>query len=856
VRSAIVVLSCLISQASALERSDLVLHVGVFDNPPIVFDSKQGYTGLAIDILKSIAQEQGWVLEYSPGEWRIQLERLEAGEIDILVGIAYTDARAEHYDFTEEALISNWAVVYHNAESAAKSLKDMENSRIALTTKSIHSQVFRDIMSQFGFAFTEIDVENYRQGMTAIDTGTADATVVSRVFSIINEGNFPNTVQTGIIFNPVEVRFAATQGRHRHILNTIDQTLKLEKRDDQSNYHRILAKWLNNRPGFSLPRWILNLGIFILLLIVILVVSNYLIHRRVNQRTLELRESESKFRQLAENIQEIFWIGSQDWLKIHYVSPAFKKIWGRDPHTLYVQPLSWLDAIHEEDRERVIAEVSKKAKGQLEPREFGEFRIVTPEGMTRWIHARAYPVMNESGEIVRIAGIAEDITKRKQSEETIRYIAYHDALTGLENRHSFEMKVVSAIEDAKDNSHTHAMLYIDLDQFKIINDIHGHTVGDSMLKALGASLLSAITSKTTIARLGGDEFGVLIENTTLDASTRIAGILMENIRSFRFNWGDYCFSVGASIGQVMIDQDRRSLTEIFSLADMACYAAKEEGRNRIHIYNDNDEVLLERRGEMQWVSRIERAIEEDRFILYRQSIVPLLDGKTVIHTEYLIRMLDQHDGLVMPGDFIPAAERYDLMPLIDKWVVCKVFTLIARQQHVSESGETDIHFINLSAQILSDSSFADFVLMLVDRHAIRPQSICFEITETAAVSKISIAIKFMQQLRAHGFRFALDDFGTGMSSFSYLNALPVDYLKIDGSFIRSILSDPLQGAIVEATLHISHAAQLEVIAEWIENDQVKQYLTMLGVNYGQGYAIDRPKPVERSGDSPTHYTGR
>jgi len=559
-------------------------------------------------------------------------------------------------------------------------------------------------------------------------------------------------------------------------------------------------------------------------------------------RTAELSESELRFRQVAETISEVFWIGSPDWRRVHYVSPMFEKVWGIERRRLYEDPAVWLESVHAEDRQILVEDITRKSNGDFSSVEMPLYRLVSSDGSLRWILARAYPIRDERGEISRIAGIAEDITVRKESEDKINFMAMHDALTKLDNRYAFEKNLLDLMSQKTAPASKHALLYIDLDQFKIVNDTCGHAAGDKMLRMLAATLQEAVTPYGTIARLGGDEFGVILRDTTLDQAKKISQILLDTIKAFRFIWLDNKFTVGASIGLVMMEDDEFSKFDLLSAADMACYAAKENGRNRVHVFTHNDAELVQRHGEMQWVSRLNQALEENRFVLHRQSIRRLQtsDRHDVCH-EYLLRLYDENNQLIFPDAFIPAAERYEMMPRIDRWVLSHVFEYLRiNEAALLENNSHPVAFINLSGQIFTDDLFHDFVIDETKRSHLNPANICFEITETAAVGNLLKATQFISKLREHGFRFALDDFGTGMSSFSYLKSLPVDYVKIDGIFIKDLLKDPMNSSIVEAVTHIGHNANLQIVAEWIEGDEVLEALTKIGVDYGQGYAIDKP----------------
>jgi diguanylate cyclase (GGDEF)-like protein len=426
----------------------------------------------------------------------------------------------------------------------------------------------------------------------------------------------------------------------------------------------------------------------------------------------------------------------------------------------------------------------------------------------------------------------------RRAQETIQHLAFHDALTGLANRHEFEAQVQAALRSVADGAR-HALLYMDLDQFKIINDTCGHEAGDELLRQLAVVLRAPVRDADTLARLGGDEFGMLLTHCDLEDAQQVAERMLQLVKDFRYVWQDKTFAIGASIGLVMLEERAQTLSDVLRIADMACYAAKDRGRNRVHVYRADDAELLQRHGEMQWVARLNRALEEDRFILFRQCIAPL--GKNSDrHCEFLVRMLDARGERVLPGAFIPAAERYNLMPAIDRWVVRNALSFLAQRGASAKTTATEISFINLSGATLSDDQFAAYVTEQIAAHGLSPALIGFEITETAVIANLRSAMHFIDKVKALGCWVALDDFGAGLSSFSYLKTIRADYLKIDGGFIKDMLDDPMDHAIVEAINHIGHVVGLKTIAEFVESDAIKQRLIEIGVDYAQGYAIERP----------------
>ncbi len=457
------------------------------------------------------------------------------------------------------------------------------------------------------------------------------------------------------------------------------------------------------------------------------------------------------------------------------------------------------------------------------------------------IEDTAAPIRNGNGEIVGAILVFRDVTDQRQMQEQLSWQASHDPLTGLANRREFELLLERLLASAKEQDKRHALLYIDLDQFKVINDTCGHVAGDELLRQVAGLMRPQIRDSDTLARLGGDEFGILLEGCSGAQAEQIAHKLLQSLEDFRFVWQDKTFRVGISIGLVGIHADRGSASAVLSIADAACYMAKDKGRNRVWIHQDDDRETARRQGEMEWVSRIMRAFDENRFVLYFQRVVPLAGASTDMPCrEVLVRMLDEKGELVPPMAFIPAAERFGVMSTVDRWVVKTAFDWLA--EHPSEEGLS----INLSGQSLGDEGFLNFVEEQFRATRVSPRRICFEITETAAIANWNRATHFIAALRVLGCRFALDDFGSGMSSFGYLKSLAVDFIKIDGAFVRDMIDDEVDYAMVEAVNRIGHVMGIRTTAEYVENDQILEKLRELGVDFAQGFGIHAPQPLEHA----------
>jgi diguanylate cyclase (GGDEF)-like protein/PAS domain S-box-containing protein len=465
--------------------------------------------------------------------------------------------------------------------------------------------------------------------------------------------------------------------------------------------------------------------------------------------------------------------------------------------------------------------------------------LISRSGHRVAIEDTAAPIRDSAGRTRGAVIVFHDVSHERQLRHELSWQASHDALTGLINRREFEFQVAAALASAKTEQDTHALLYLDLDQFKIVNDTCGHGAGDVLLQHLADLLQSHMRDSDVLARLGGDELGVLLLNCPTRQALALAEKLRGAIKDYRFVWEQNTFEVGVSIGLVTIDENSKSTSELLSAADQACYVAKEQGRNRVHFYQETDLVQAKRHGEILWISRLNDAFDKHRFQLFVQPIGSLSGGDTR-HAEVLLRMRNDDDILVLPGAFIPAAERNDLMVSIDRWVIEAVCRYLMTQRERTPPTDQKSHTvfsINLSGASLNDDQLHDFILKQFSHFGTHPSQICFEITETAAIASLNKAKLFMTRLQGLGVQFSLDDFGSGLSSFAYLKTLPVNFLKIDGLFVRDIATNEINRAMVSAINEVGHVMGIRTVAEYVETPEILAVVRSIGIDFAQGYAI-------------------
>jgi len=542
--------------------------------------------------------------------------------------------------------------------------------------------------------------------------------------------------------------------------------------------------------------------------------------------------------------------------RVDYLNPVAERYLGWSTLDAHGKPLAEVYRVIDERSGNVIDPLA----GGLDAAPEGEpvsVRLVDRKGRECPIRYSHAPIRWRDGTVHGMIVVFHDVSQVRAMAQQLIWQASHDALTGLVNRREFERRLSELIDTAKTQSKEHALLFLDLDNFKAVNDTCGHAAGDELLRQLTSVMQTRMRGSDTLARLGGDEFGALLESCLTEQAVRVANALRETIREFRFVWQDKTFSVGVSIGLVPLNAESRDANNVLTLADVCCYEAKNRGRDRVQVYRPQDRDYTGRHSDLQVVSQINRAFELGQFRLYRQFIMPVNPARGMPpHHEVLVRMLDRGGNLIPPTGFMPAAERYNLLTSIERWVVSALVEYLHRQwlsggipREPDLRGERGYYSVNISGASINDKSFPDFLRNLLTRYELPHGLLCFEITETTAISNLTKAAELMHELKGMGCRFALDDFGTGMSSFAYLKYLPVDYLKIAGMFIKDMETDAMDHAIVDSVNRIGHILGMQTVAESVEDAATLSRLKEMGVDYAQGYFISEPEAL---GAEPGH----
>jgi diguanylate cyclase (GGDEF)-like protein/PAS domain S-box-containing protein len=525
-----------------------------------------------------------------------------------------------------------------------------------------------------------------------------------------------------------------------------------------------------------------------------------------------------------------------------YLNPAAEKLLGVARAQALGRMLEEVVGLVDQNDRKLLAEPVREAvSGGAQPHNVSRRAVLLGKssGEERAIELGASPLRDDDGELAGAVILLHDVTELRGLHRQMSYQATHDALTGLVNRREFERRLAEAGETARRGEATHMLCYLDLDRFKIVNDSSGHLAGDSMLREVAKLLREAVRDSDTVARLGGDEFGMLLVGCPLDKARQIADDVCRSIAGYRFVWHDRVFNIGVSIGLIEIGREAGTVEQLLAAADSACYVAKKDGAGRVSVYSARDEALARSTGEIQWLQKLQVALREERFTLYYQPIVSAYgndsDGPSM---EVLLRMLDENGQEIAPGDFVAAAERYRLMASVDRWVVHTTLGALAR--NAFQLARDRSVAINISGQTLDDPLFLEFVVECLDQTGVPPDQVCFEIAESAVVSNLEQARRFVGVLHGMGCKFTIDDFGSGVGSFSSLKTLPLDYLKLDGSFMRNLARDSVSQTMVTAMIKLARTLNFKIIAEQVEDSAALEAARKMGVDYVQGFVIARP----------------
>jgi diguanylate cyclase (GGDEF)-like protein/PAS domain S-box-containing protein len=530
--------------------------------------------------------------------------------------------------------------------------------------------------------------------------------------------------------------------------------------------------------------------------------------------------------------------------RITFLNSAAEQLSGSQAAAAHGKLLEEIVSLVDEGDRRLLSDPVHQALSSGAPFNLSRRALLLSRasGAERSIELAASPIRNSAQELIGAVVLLHDVTEMRGLARQMSYQATHDALTGLVNRREFERRLEEAIDSGRRGDGQHVLCYLDLDRFKLVNDTSGHLAGDSALREVAKLLRDAVRDSDTVGRLGGDEFGTLLIGCPLEKARQIVDDLTRAVADYRFVWKDKIFNIGVSVGLVEISRESGTLEELLAAADTACYVAKKQGSGKVAVYSARDEAFARHTGEIQWLQRLQAALKENRFRLYQQPIVAAHGDGGGPAIEVLLRLSDEAGHELAPAEFMRAAERYRLMGLVDRWVVQTTLAALGRGALPVPANRSVA--INVSGQTLGDAQFLEFVVECLDSSSASPAQVCFEISETAVIANLDHARRFVGVLHGMGCEFALDDFGSGVGSFSNLKNLPLDYLKIDGSFMRNLTRDTVNQAMVAAMIKLARTLNFKVIAEQVEDADALETVRRMGVDYLQGYAVGRPQPLK------------
>ncbi len=828
----------LLSAAWAQPRT---VRVGVYANEPKVYVNAAGRaTGIFVDLLGEVARGEGWVLQFVPCEWQACLEALEAGNIDLMPDVAYSVQREQRFDFHQVPVMHSWSQIYRSPSVPIYSILDLDGKRVALLGGSIQANLFNELVAGFGVRPQPLPVGSLDEAFRLVAAGKADAAIANHFFGN-RLGPRYRLVETPIVFNPSRLFFATDQGRNPELLATIDRYLRDWQNDPRSMYFSIIKQWGGQVVEPAVPRafwWGLAAVAGLLLLALLLA---WLLRGQVVARTRTLQaahEEVGRFKAIFDQSTFAAWIARLDG-RLVYVNARCAALQGKAPQDLIGQRYLTLYAPSGQDTaEAYWRGVSEGQDGA--PRELLQLADA----------GRELPMLS-SGLLLRdargrgelLACTAVDISDRKQAEEKIHQLAFYDVLTGLPNRRLLMDHLQHALAASARHGSGGALLFIDLDHFKTINDTLGHDVGDQLLREVAARLRYCVRVGDTVARLGGDEFIVLIED--LGEVAEIAAGQAEAVGrkivaalSQPYQLGPSLQHSTPSIGVALFTNGQVQADELLKQADLAMYQAKAAGRNSLRFFDPHMQTVVSVRAALQSDLRV--ALHTGQLALHIQPQVDT--AGRLIGAEALLRWTHPVRGNVSPAEFIPVAEESGLMHELGLWVLqraCSLLVAWAAQPALQKLSLA----VNVSVQQFRHPDFVSHVLETLLGTGASAARLKLEITESLLMDDVEGVIAKMEALRAHGVSFSLDDFGTGYSSLTYLKRLPLDQLKIDASFVRDLLNDPNDAAIVRTIIALARSLGLQAVAEGVETEAQRQALATEGCLAYQGYYFSRPVPA-------------
>jgi len=813
------------------------VRVGVYSNEPKIFsDAKGNPAGILIDVLQRTAAKNNWTLKYLSCTWQECLDALQVGKIDLMPDVAYTPQREKLFEFHKTPVLHGWSQVFSRKGASISSVLNLDGKRIAVLDGSIQADFFKEMADGFGLKVELIRTRTYDEAFGLVAAGAADATITNNFFGEWN-ASLHQMVETPIVFLPTQLYFVMAKGQHPDLLSAIDQQLDAWKASQNSEYVQILKKWHGASPATGLPSYVWQaLGALLAALFSVIVIATFL-RRQVKIKTRRLEAEKSQVSAILGALPDLLFETRADGCILSYHSHSTDLL-AAPPEAFLgkklseVVPADVLAVYHE-----AIDEAMEKGVSS------GKQYALDLAGTRHWFELSTARKKVEEGDSPHFISLARDITDRKHAETRIAQLAFFDQLTGLPNRTLLQDRIKQAMAGSQRTGAYGALLLIDLDYFKILNDTLGHDMGDLLLKQVAQRLTDCVREEDTVARLGGDEFVVMLvslsENLS-EAATRVEMIGSKIGASLNnaFELKEATYRISMSIGASVFLGQQTDIDTLLKQADLAMYKAKDAGRNTLRFFDPDMARDALKRAALE--NDLHNAVQNRQFVVHYQAQIA---GGQVTGAETLLRWHHPVRGLVCPGEFISVIEETGLVRPVGQWVLetaCRQLADWAKQTGMSHLTIS----VNISAHQLNHEDFVDQVLMALERSGANPRHLKLELTESLLVNNVENIIGKMNALKAKGVGFSLDDFGTGYSSLSYLKRLPLDQLKIDQSFVRDILTDPNDAAIAKMIVLLAESLGLAVIAEGVETEAQRESLLQLGCLAYQGYLFSRPVPLD------------
>ncbi len=817
------------------------VRVGVYQNEPKIFLGDNGQpTGILGDLLVAMARREGWTLRPVPCEWQACLDALQAGNIDLMPDVAYNTQRAELFDVHQIPSLLSWSQVYKHHGIPISSALDLQGKRIAVLAGSVQQTYLENLMLGFGLTAELVPVKSFKEGFAMADSGEVDGAAANRFFGDLQSAKF-NLEPTPILFLPSQLFYATGKGQNADLLSAIDRDLREWQAQPDSDYFKVLNRWMEAPPQFVVPAYVpWGLGALGLLLGLALGAGAWL-RREVAAKTRHLKASEDKLNTILDSVDAYIYIKDPQ-LRYQYANRRVCELFG--------QPLDQI--IGKTDAEFFDATTAQHLHNNDLQVFSNDARLETEEtnrtadgAASQTFLSIKLPLHRPDGSAYALCGISTDITRHKQAEQAIHQLAYYDPLTQLPNRRFLMERLQQTLAANERNHMGGALLFIDVDNFKDLNDTLGHAMGDQLLCQIATRLSTCTRAQDTLARLGGDEFVVMLQGLSPQGdeavlqARQVAQKILTQV-SAPYPLQTQLYQTSVSIGIALFSGPDVSRDELLKQADLAMYRAKDDGRNTWRFFNTEMQAQVSAR--MALETDLHRALAASEFLLFYQ---PQVDNHgQCLGVEALVRWQHPQRGLVPPVEFIPLAESCGLILPLGRWILHEACQQLVAWSHTPDKAHYTIA-VNVSARQFRQADFVQQVQVVLLDTGANPQRLELELTESQLLDDVEGVITKMEALKAMGVRFSLDDFGTGYSSLSMLKRLPLDQLKIDQSFVRDVLTDAQDASIIKAVLSLGDSLELEVIAEGVETADHRDALLRLGCQKFQGYFFGRPAPAQR-----------